>query len=444
MLRGVLQRSVLLNLLGQLATILIGFVPSILVARWLGPTDRGLLAVIGTTSGIAFVLACVGIPAAVLYYGSDKSPPTGALLGNSLLYAAALTAAFVVPTWIFRQQIADLLSHGRGETVWVLSALTIPVTFLDWTTHNQLLGRLRFGYYNTLIIGSKVVFLACVVLLLKVVDLGVAGVVIATLLGSVLVIGGALRVILPEARPSLDRGLFRRMWDYGKKSQFGSLFQYFNSRFDVLILQFFVPLAAIGSYVVAQILAELVMVLTRSFQPTVTSLVTRDADDPATQAQTTSMSMRHHGLLCFVAVLLNAVFSPLLIVFAYGPGYRSAILPFFIILPGVWFLATGLLIANDLNGRNKPGLASKLSGVGVGVTIILDFALIPPFGVAGAAVASLLAYTGFGVLSLLVESQIAEIPARRLLPTIDDLRLYPVAVRRLLGRLGTRPSAGIP
>ena len=444
MLRGVLQRSVLLNLLGQIATILIGFVPSILVARWLGPTDRGLLAVIGTAGGIAFVLGCVGLPAAVLYFGSDKSPPTGALLGNSLLYAAVLTAVFVIPTWMFRSQIADLLSHGRGETVWVLNALTIPVTFLDWTTHNQLLGRLRFGYYNSLIIGSKIVFLVGVVLMLQVVDLGVAGVVIATLLGSLLVIGGSLRVILPEARPSLDRALFRRMFEYGRKSQFGSMFQYFNSRFDVIILQFFVPLAAIGSYVVAQILAELVMVLTRSFQPTVTSLVTRDSDDPATQAHTTATSIRHHGLLCFVALLLNAVFSPLLIVFAYGPPFHSAILPFFIILPGIWFLATGLLIANDLNGRNAPGLASRLSGVGVSVTIVLDFALIPFFGVTGAAFASLIAYTAFGALSLVVESRVAEIPIRRLLPTIDDVRMYPIAVRRILGRLGTRPTPGIP
>jgi O-antigen/teichoic acid export membrane protein len=435
---------VLLNLLGQVATILIGFVPSILVARWLGPTDRGLLAVIGTTSGIAFVLACVGLPAAVLYYGSDKSPPTGALLGNSLVYAAALTAAFVVPTWLFGSQIADLLSHGHGDTVWVLAALTVPVTFLDWTTHNQLLGRLRFGYYNTLIIGSKVVFLVGVVLLLQVINAGVPGVMIATLAGSVFVIGGSLRVILPEARPTLDRALFRRMWTYGRKSQFGSVFQYFNSRFDVLILQFFVPLGAIGYYVVAQILAELVMVLTRSFQPTVTSLVTRDSDDPTTQAQTTSMSIRHHGLLCFVAVLMNAVFSPLLILFAYGPGFHGAILPFFIILPGIWFLATGLLIANDLNGRNKPGLASKLSGVGVGVTVALDLVLIPFFGVPGAAVASLIAYTTFGVLSLVVESRVAEIPIRRLLPTIDDLRLYPVAAKRILSRIGARPTPGIP
>ena len=176
------------------------------------------------------------------------------------------------------------------------------MTFLDWTTHNQLLGRLRFGYYNALIVGQKVVFLVVVVLLLRVADLGVSGVFLATIAGALLVIAGSLRVILREAVPRLDRQLFRRMFSYGRKTQFGSIFQYLNSRFDVLILQFFVPLAAIGYYVVAQILAELVMVLTRSFQSSITSLVTRDADDPGSQAATTASSLRHHGLLCAAAV----------------------------------------------------------------------------------------------------------------------------------------------
>ena len=87
-----------------------------------------------------------------------------------------LTAVFVGPTWVFRYEIARLLSDHRGATAWVLAALTIPLTFLDWTTHNQLLGRLRFGYYNALIVGQKVVFLVVVILLLRVADVGVSGV----------------------------------------------------------------------------------------------------------------------------------------------------------------------------------------------------------------------------------------------------------------------------
>jgi len=430
-----LRRSVLLNVLGQVGSLVVGFVPSILVARWLGPTDRGLYAVIGTTSGIVFVLAGAGLPMAVWYFASGKPAPTRALLGNSLAYAALLTVLFVPATALLDDRLGDVFGHGRGGFAWVLAALLIPVTFLDWTTHNQLLGSLRFGLYNTLIVLSKVVFLVGVVLLLRVVPLGVSGVYLATLAGSLVVIAGALRVILAAGPPHLDLALLRRMFSYGGRTQIGGVFQFFNSRFDVLILQFFRPLSAVGYYVVAQTLAELVMLLARSFQSTVLSVVTRDTDDPESQAATTATALRHHGLLAVAATLANAVFSPLLILLAYGPAFHDAIVPFFVILPGIWFLGTGLVIANDLNGRSRPGLASSLSGMAVGLTVVLDLALIPPFGVTGAAVASLIAYVAFGVASIVVGARVAGIPVSSLVPTRADLALYPAAGRRLLTQL---------
>jgi O-antigen/teichoic acid export membrane protein len=422
----------MLNLTGQLATLMVGFVPSVLVARWLGPSDRGLLAIVSTAGFVAFVVVSVGLPAAVLYFGSKKDPPTGALLANSVLYAAVITVGCVVPVWLLRHQIADLLSHGRGETAWVVAAFVIPATFLDWTTHNQLLGKLRFGLYNALIVSSKVAYLVLVVVLLRVVSLGVSGVLVATIASSLVVVAGSLGSIVPGAALRINRDLFRRMLEYGRKAQIGAIFQFMNARFDVLILQFFVPLASVGYYVVAQFLAELVMLLTRSFQSSVTSLVARDAHDVERQSATTAMSLRHHGLLSAGGIAVNVVVAPLLVVFGYGHAYEKAIIPFFIILPGIWFLGAGLLIGNDLSGRNRPGLASSLSGAAVAVTIVLDLALIPFFGVIGAAVASLVAYVVFGVASLAAESRVAGLHWRSLMPTLADAAAYPLAARRLL------------
>jgi len=430
-----LRRSVVLNVAGQVVSMLVGFAPSILVARWLGPTDRGLYAIIGTSSGIAFVLASVGLPMAVWYFASSAESPVAQLFGNTLAWAAGLGVVFVPLAWVLNGDLGAWLAHGHRGFVWVLAAILVPVTFLDWTMHNQLLGDLRFGLYNALVVGQKVVFFVGVVLLLWVVDLRVSGVLIATIAGSALVIVGSLRGCLAKGRPRFDAGLLGRMLRYGSRTQLGGVFQYFNSRFDVLILQFFRPLSVVGYYVVAEILAELVMLITRAFQSSVMSLVTRDADNAADQAETTAVSLRHHALLSLVALVGNAVFSPLLILFAYGQPFHRALLPFFVILPGIWFLGAGLVIANDLNARGRPGLASALSGLGVCITIVLDLALIPPFGATGAALGSLVAYIVFGVVSLVVESVVAAIPLRSLFPRREDVRLYAAAVRTLARRM---------
>jgi O-antigen/teichoic acid export membrane protein len=437
---------VLLNLLGEFGTLLIGFVPAILVARWLGPSGRGLLGVIGTTSSIAFIVSSAGLPMAVWYWASKKKPPTGALLGNSLAYAAFLAALFMPVAWIFRDELSDLLAKGQGQTVWIFAAAVIPIAFLDWTTHNQLLGAQRFGYYNLLIILQKIMYFAGIVVFLRFVDLGVSGVFLAGISGSLLLIGGALRVIIPEGRPRLDRDLARKLFGYGTRTQIGAIFRYMNSRFDVLILQFFVPLSSVGYYVISQTLAELVLMIARSFQSSILPLVTRGSEEAEGPDATAATLLRHHGVLTVLAVIANAFFSPLLILVAYGPAYYSALLPFFIILPGVWFLGSGLVISNDLNARNRPVAASALSGTAVLVTIILDLVLIPLFGVPGAAVASLIAYLVYGVASFITLSRIAGSPVREFIPKRSDLALYAAAIREAPGRIrssrASRQKAG--
>jgi Na+-driven multidrug efflux pump len=109
----------------------------------------------------------------------------------------------------------------------------------------------------------------------------------------------------------------------------------------------------------------------------------------------------------------------------------------------MWFLGTGTVVAGDLRGRGRPGLASVLAGLAVLVTIALDLALIPLFGVLGAALASVVAYVVYGLISLVAISRESGIAFSELvIPTRADLALYPTTVLSLLSRI--RPSSQPP
>jgi O-antigen/teichoic acid export membrane protein len=227
---------------------------------------------------------------------------------------------------------------------------------------------------------------------------------------------------------------------YGAKAQVGSFFQFLNFRLDLLMLSFFVSLANIGHYAVAQTLAELVCYIGIAFQISVLPILA-GANGAERDAKTSSDALRHHGVIAFVLMLVNAVFAPLVLLYGYGSAFRPALIPLFILLPGMWFMGTGSLVVGDLRGRGRPGLASTVKGGVALVTIGLDLALIPQFGILGAAVASTLAYTTFGIVSLVVLSRISGVSVRRLVvPTREDFALYPRAARALLVRL--RRSAG--
>jgi O-antigen/teichoic acid export membrane protein len=254
--------------------------------------------------------------------------------------------------------------------------------------------------------------------------LGVAGAMVAVMGASAVMIFGSLPAILADGFPRPDRALFRTLVSYGSKVQAGTLLQFVNYRLDVLILGLFVPLAEVGYYFVASVLAELVVTVANAFQSSVLPLVSH-YEGREEQSETTTAAVRHHTILALLATAANAVFSPLVILFVLSSGYRPALVPFFIVLPSMVFLGTAMVVAGDLRGRDRPGVTSIYAAIAVAVTIALDFALIPPFGVVGAAVASVVSYTVYGLVSLRGLVRATGIPLRELVvPTRADLALY--------------------
>lgn len=367
-----LARFVTLNIAGSLASLFIGFLASVGLARWLGPSDRGLLGLMISASTLALAFTSVGLPLAVVYFASRTRSEPGKILADSLLYGAVLAAAFIPAGVFFYPQIADAFSHGDGGQSWILAAALVPIVFLDWTIHGQLQGLMQFGRFNLLLVISRVAYALVIVVLLGVLSFGVAGGLIAIGAASIVMIAGSLGPILKRGALRIDLALLRRMLHYGARVQIGSIFQLTNARLDVLILQFYRPLSEVGYYVVAQSIAELVMTLARAFQSSVLPLLSRD-EARDRQAATSADAIRHYAILATLAVLGNAVLGSAVIYFAFGPAYRSAILPMLILLPGIWFLGVGTVVQGDLGGRGRPGASSALAGLAAGVTVLLDF-----------------------------------------------------------------------
>jgi Na+-driven multidrug efflux pump len=63
-----------------------------------------------------------------------------------------------------------------------------------------------------------------------------------------------------------------------------------------------------------------------------------------------------------------------------------------ILAPGAVFLACGQVVGDLLRGKNLPLIVAKAQGLAAILTVILLLALLPMAGVAGAAIASTIAY----------------------------------------------------
>ena len=418
-----LRRAVILNVAGQIAVLVVGLGTTVALARWLGPKDRGLLALLSYTNDLMVAVVTVGFSYAVAYFVSKKDAPRGAILGNSLLLAAGLGVVFIPVFGFFGPQIAHVLSRGQGGGVWRLVGIVAVITFLDWCIHNQLLGKLQFGRLNALIAVSRVIALAAIVLLIGIAGWGVVGGLLSIIAAAVVMIVGSL-LALRDVKPTVDLALMRNMLSYGGRVSVGWIFSLVNYRADVFVLQAFVALRIVGQYVVAALVAELALLFSGAVQTSVNTLVAR-YEGEAAQAETIASSVRHGVILTAASTIGLAIFGGPLITIAFGEAFRPAVTPMYILLPGVTFLGVAAVVTGNLRGIGRPGMSSILAGVTVIVTLALDFVLIPLYGMNGAAVASTVAYTAYGVMGVVVLARLTDATVRELaLPRRDDFTAY--------------------
>jgi O-antigen/teichoic acid export membrane protein len=119
----------------------------------------------------------------------------------------------------------------------------------------------------------------------------------------------------------------------------------------------------------------------------------------AAQARATAATQRMQRLAVLgSAGLATAILAPLaavaywLVPLVFGAGYRGAVPLLWILSPGAVFLACAQVTVDLLRGRNRPILAARAQVLAAVFTIVLLFALLPVVGVAGAAIASTVAY----------------------------------------------------
>jgi O-antigen/teichoic acid export membrane protein len=119
----------------------------------------------------------------------------------------------------------------------------------------------------------------------------------------------------------------------------------------------------------------------------------------------------------------------------YGPDFQSAALPIALLLPGIVAFAPVNVLASHLAGIGRPGLNLSVSAAALVVTVIFDLALIPVWGMSGAAVATSVSYVVAACITLWVFRRIAGSTMRSLLvPTSADVSVVRDRMRSLRPR----------
>jgi O-antigen/teichoic acid export membrane protein len=236
-----------------------------------------------------------------------------------------------------------------------------------------------------------------------------------------------LRVDLPSLREQVR---------FGMQGQVGNLVQLLNYRLDQYLVLLFVSAAGVGIYAVSVTISQSVWFLANAVATVLLPRLTAaDAEDAA---RTTPLVCRNTLLVSALAALALGVASPWLIEALFGGAFGESVTPLLWLLPGTVALAGSKILTSYIFSQGRPLTNSLITVAALVVTLVADVVLIPPLGVAGAAIASSLAYGVHFALSLLAYRQLSGGSMwDAVMVRGDDLRRYVDAARQRLAAAQT-------
>jgi O-antigen/teichoic acid export membrane protein len=384
--------------------LVLGFAQNLVLARILGPEGVGHMAVLYATMSVGALLGTAGLTSSILRYGAAAPTPGAAWLvfRNSSRVCALLSGAVALgavalahsPLWVFDPVAAEWMA---------VVAIGLPAQSLGSCAIHYLQSRDRMREKAVVEFVSRLVTVTAVVAGAWV--WGFAGCAIGYTIGSVF--GGAIavvRVVVSRPReaalPSVTTGELLRFGAWGVLTNALGMGL---ATADIFLVSGLVKNAStVGIYFLAVQLQQIVGIPMRAYLDARFPEMTRLSLDPrALRALWRRMRWQLVAVATAGSVGL-AVVAPFALPKVFGSDFAASSLPLAILLLGQIAKSWG-----DAPGRSMfaAGWVQGnfwLSGIAAGLTIAGNLALIPIFGIAGAALGTASASAVWAALTTIV------------------------------------------
>jgi O-antigen/teichoic acid export membrane protein len=386
------------------ATVLIQLVAAltgVLLARVLGPVERGELAVVMLWPILLLTLGTLGVTDSITYHAARRLASLRALAGASFGLALAQGVALVAFGLVVVPQV---LARYSSELVrdCLLFLAVIPIQLVWLYMLSVLSGVHRFTAFNVIRVAPLAIATPGLVGLAIAGGLTITTAVVTYLLAQLLAAVAAAGTVLTRAgglaRPSGP--VAHRLLAFGWRSQLSTISNLPNVRLDQLAISLLLAPAALGLYVVAWN----VTLVTSLIGYSVAYAALPAVAGKATEGERRLAARRYvSGTLAIsltIAIPLFVFASKILSV-TFGSEFAGAADVLRILLVASVVLGTNRVLGAILKGANRPLDATIADGAGLVVTLVGLATLLPLLDTMGAALTLLLAYLTSAAFALL-------------------------------------------
>ena len=391
----------------------LNFATIFLIAAILGAAPSGEFTLLLTWIGMLYALGQLGMPAAMTFLaGRGRSLVSleriGLWLTVALSLAIALVAIAALP--LLERTVLQALAGGQVTTSDELlraALLALPMQFLTQFGSGILYTRGHNRVFNLIQVAEAAALVVLTLVLIGFAPYGVPGALTAYLVvNGVAAAAVAYQVHRLARRPEGSVGADASIGEfahYGLRLYPQNITSFFSYRADVLLLSWMLgDLRIIGLYGLAVRIAETTFYVPDSISamlyPAISASSKREADRLATSAARFTMLATSLAVLVIVPAGVVAIL-------VLPHDFLGAIPPLLIIMPGILSLSLSKVLAAYVSGLGRPVPTAIAATIALAINLAVNVTLIPAWGIAGAAAASLVSYTSQALVLLWVASR---------------------------------------
>jgi O-antigen/teichoic acid export membrane protein len=407
---------------------ILGLITAGLLARILGPGDRGVLA--GAMLWSTLIFAACGVPsvAAVTVRWSRAAAAVAQrrVLGASLWLVIGSTLLLVPLCMLVNRVLLRVFDHPGAVAAGDVYLLSLPVGLLAGCFMGVLLGTARHTvFWGARVAGATAYCLALTGLTAsgRLTLLWCAGAALVGSCATLLVVGLAFFNREAPLPVSCFREV-RRLGSFSITTNAAGLPYQLNMRFDQALLMLLVPSVVLGQYVIAFSWSSIVMLIGSGVSPV---LLARSAAAAATRApaEVEQVFARFRALVWIIGGVAGcaAAAGPLVIPLLFGAAFVPAVTPAVVLCFAAAMLSINLSLHEIARGFGHPGVGVTAEIVGLVVAMTLLLLLARTHGATGAAVAALVGYaTSCALLVRGLRRRMGPDLMPRVTPSVADLK----------------------
>ena len=383
------------NVLTQLATLIMG-------TRYLGAAEWGKAFIAQTD--ITFLLIGIELVAGsgLVYFTPRKKL-------NTLMSISYGWIAFVMLIYLLLFNILHFFPNIYHTIIpegyaWLVLLMTFIYSLHEFNL-NHFLGKEKIATYNWLFLTQILTQVSMMAVFIFALNLRTAkallysqlcGYSLATLVGWALLFPHLKR---EEREPLKDS--VKELLHYGAFMQLSTLVSTLNKRLSLYLLKMYCDERSIGVYASGTQVTEGVNIVGQSIGLVEFSALS-NTEKAHRSSQLTLRFMKLSVLLTFTALLVICLLPASFFEWLFSGEFSDIHTVILLIAPGIVFFSAHTVLANYFSGTGKPKYNLYASLIGLSVTLVSAFILIPWLGIRGAAITTTLTYTALFVYQWIV------------------------------------------